>query len=114
MLIEKGDKIHVIFRRQFKEDLRRHFAGEVLEATEFAAKAHGYVFIFETSKNEYVRRNDPRTRIISLIDSANIVNMLPKGVEIEDLDYVLSEDNRLVVSDGKDFLMDINEFGSKW
>jgi len=112
MLLKKGEKVHVIARRTFEGDLRRHFVGQVQAATDTIAKIEGYVFVFDTSSNEYIRKPSLRVRIIALVDSNNIVNIIPQSVNIEELSYQTSVDNRTVVTDGKSFSLDINEFSS--
>jgi hypothetical protein len=112
MLLKKGEKVHVIARRFFEGDLRRHFVGEVKVATDTIARIEGYVFVFDTRKNEYIRKPAMRERIVSLVDSNNIVNIIPQSVNIEELSYQTSVDNRTVVTDGKSFSLDINEFSS--
>ena len=110
MLLKPGEKIHVITRRHFDGDLRRHFVGQVVAATENTARVRGYTFVFYPGPNEYVRRPDLRERIIALSDAGNIVNVIPENVNLEDLIYRASEQNRLVVTDRKSFSLDINEF----
>jgi hypothetical protein len=110
MLLKPGEKIHVITRRYFDGDLRRHFAGQVVTATESTARVQGYTFVFYPGPNEYVRRPDLRERIIALSDAGNIINVIPQEVNLEDLVYRPSEQNRLVVTDRKSFSLDINEF----
>lgn len=34
MILEPGEKVHVIVGRNFEADLRRHFVGEVVAAAE--------------------------------------------------------------------------------
>ena len=110
MILEPGTKLHVITRRNFEEDLRRHFAGEVMRATDMTAMVRGYAFVFSTTRNEFTRRPERRTRVISLADAGNIINVIPRDVDLEALTYAYSENRRLTVTDGKDFLLDINEF----
>jgi hypothetical protein len=110
MLLKPGEKIHVITRRYFDGDLRRHFAGQVIAAGESAVRVRGFTFVFYPGPNEYVRRPDPRERIISLSDAGNIINVIPEGVNLEELVYRPSDQNRLVVTDRKSFSLDINEF----
>lgn len=112
MILEPGTKLHVITRRGFEDDIRRHFAGEVMRATDTTALVRGYTFVLSTSRNEYVRRPDRRTRIISLIDAANIINVIPRDANLETMIYKYTEAQRLVVTDGGSFQLDINEFGS--
>lgn len=110
MLLKPGEKIHVITRRSFDGDVRRHFVGQVVAADESAVRVRGFVFVFYPGPNEYVRRPDLRERIIALADAGNIINIIPEGVNLEDLVYRASEQNRLVVTDRKSFNLDINEF----
>jgi hypothetical protein len=111
MVINKGEKIHVITRRRFEGDLRRHFAGEVLETHGTTVRAEGYVFVFVSLKNSFIRRAEKRIRIFDLSDSGYIVNILPMQVRIENLVYQQSSQKHLVLSDNKTFNMEINEFG---
>ena len=109
-MLEPGEKIHVITRRFFEGDIRRHFAGQVVTASETVARVQGYTFVFYPGPNEYIRRPETRERIIALSDAGNIINVLPENVRLEDLVYQKSGQNRLVVTDGKSYSLDINEF----
>jgi len=105
-----GEKVHVITRRLFAEDLRRHFVGKIVAVTNHLIRVEGYAFVFHAGLNEYRKRPDMRTRIFSLTDAENIVNVIPEGVEIESLQYEFVN-QRLVVTDQAGFSLDINEFG---
>lgn len=108
---KKGDKIHVIMRRQFEEDIRRHFIGEVLEAGGCVALVEGYVFVFIVGVNEFVKKTGKRKRIVSLVDSRNNINIISEDAEIDNVKYML-KDKQIVVTDEKSFELDIHEFGS--
>ena len=110
-IIQSGDKLHVITRRLFPDDLRRHFVGEVSKAIGHMCVLQGYAYIFHSSTNEYRRRPERRTRIFSLAEANHIVNMLPRELDLASLEY-RTIDGRLVVTDMKGFSLDINEFGS--
>ena len=112
MLLEPGDKVHVITRRLFEADLRRHFVGEVQAVTESTVSLSGYVFVFDTGSNQFLRRPSRRVRIVGLADSGQILNMIPQAVKIEELSYEMSAENRLVITDGHSFSLDINEFSA--
>ena len=105
-----GDKLHIITRRLFEEDLRRHFAGVVVGVSDGLFKIRGYTFVFNVGSGEYRKRTDARTRVLSLADSGFIVTKIPDEVEMEALEYKISGD-RLVVTDSMGFSLDINEFG---
>lgn len=109
-IILPGDKLHIITRRLFADDLRRHFAGEVARVAGALCEVHGFVFVFHSGSNEYQKRPRPRSRIYSLADGMHIVNKLPADVKIETLEYRVAE-GRLVVSGNAGFELDINEFG---
>ena len=110
MLLKPGEKIHVITRRLFEGDVRRHFAGEIVATNEAIARVKGYTYVFYPGPNEYVRRPELRERIIALADAGNVINVIPEDVNLEQLVYRPSEQNRLVVTDNRSFRLDINEF----
>ena len=54
MIISVGEKLHIILRRQFEGDVRRHFLGTV-EAHEGAViRAKGYTFIYNRAKTRFI------------------------------------------------------------
>jgi hypothetical protein len=63
-------------------------------------------------KHEVKRPNHTLKRIISLTESGNIINVLPGNAKVEEAQYTQTQDSKLVVSDGKTFSLDINEFGA--
>jgi hypothetical protein len=109
--IHVGEKIHVITRRRFEGDSRRHFVGEIKEAEGSIVRAEGYAFIFNTAKNEFIKKPEKRTSIFQLAESGYIVNLIPKEVSIDSLIYRQSGQKNLVVTDNHLFCLDINEFG---
>ena len=70
----------------------------------------GYTFVFNRGTNEFKKGPDLRTRVFSLGQAHYIVNKIPREVALELLEYRLI-DKRLVVTDSRDFVLDINEFG---
>jgi hypothetical protein len=112
MVVEKGDKLHIMSRRLFDGDLRRHFAGEVEKIIGDLALVAGFAFIFNPNTNEYVRMPELRQRIIGLASSGLIINLLPSELRLEDLVYRVNKQNRLVLTDLEGFSLDINEFGA--
>ena len=112
MVVDLGEKIHVITRRLFEGDVRRHIAGTVTGSYDAAVRLVGHAFVFDSGSNRYTKLPGERTRIIDLSDSGYICNVLPDSVDMSALDYEITQDNRLVVTDKKDFQMDINEFSA--
>jgi hypothetical protein len=109
-VLRVGEKVHVITRRLFAEDLRRHFVGEITAVTDHLMRVQGYAFIFHAGLNQYHKRPDMRIRVFSLTDAGNIVNVIPDGIKIESLNYRF-ENQRMVITDEAGFSLDINEFG---
>ena len=109
-VIENGDKLHIMTRRLFEEDVRRHFAGEVTAVSGYLVELRGYTFVFNTSVNEYRKLPAIRTRVFSLGDSGHIVNKMPRDLDLDSIFYRVIE-HQLVVTDGQSFSLAINEFG---
>jgi len=110
-ILSPGDKIHVMHRRRFEKDVRRHFVGEVESCEQGVARASGYVSVIDDlSKHLFVKRPDRRTKLIPIISGDVIVNVIPETVEVESVAYEL-KDRSLVVTDGGDWAMDVKEFG---
>jgi hypothetical protein len=73
-------------------------------------RIQGYAFVFTPGANEYKKRPELRTRLFSLGEEGFVVNILPREISIASLEYRLVE-KHIVVTDGRDFTLDINEFG---
>jgi hypothetical protein len=112
MILTKGEKLHIVIRRFFEEELRRHFLGEVVALDQSLARLEGYTFIFDHNKNQYVRKPGKRIRLIGLGDPGLIINILPSEADLDNAKYTQTKEGILVVTDGKNFSLDINEFGS--
>ncbi|MDH3397392.1 MAG: hypothetical protein OEM81_06100 [Acidimicrobiia bacterium] len=110
MLLDIGDKVHVIERRQFDTDVRRHFFGVVERVDSSAMRITGYVYVYDPGSSSYVRGNSFRTRVIALGSAGFVINVAPTETSVDDVRYV-EQNGRLTVTDGGSFVLDINEFG---
>ena len=111
MLLSKGEKIHVIHRRLFEKDIRKHFVGEVEDYEDGIVRAVGHVFVIEDPhENLFRKKPEKRTRIFSLNCGAAIINVLPPTVELEKVCYE-SRGRSLRITDGSEWHLDIKEFG---
>jgi hypothetical protein len=111
MVLKIGEKLHIMTRRAFETDLRRHFVGVVKKAGENVARVEGYVFVFDTRSSQYVRKPETRTIIIPLTDARYIINVIPPSTRIDKVTYLTEGDN-LLVTDGRHFKLEISEFGA--
>ena len=109
MIIDIGEKVHIIERRYFPEDLRRHFIGEVTRCTENVIRVKGYTWVFDGVKAQFIKKPDEMERIIRLGERMTI-NIIPPEVNLSELKYVIIPQKGLVVTDGKKFSLDITEF----
>lgn len=111
-IVAIGDKLHIMTRRLFEEEIRRHFAGEVMATSGALVELRGFAFVFNPASNQYRKLPEIRTYLCSLGDSGHICNKLPRELALDRLSYQVV-DQRLVVTDGKEFILSINEFGPK-
>lgn len=108
-MLKQGDKIYLILRKLFDGDRTRHFVGEVLEMSSTVVLARGYAFVHDSFTNDFVRRDDTRTRIISLVDAANIIFVVPEETIIEDVRFEVNSRNQHVITDKASFVMNLSE-----
>lgn len=113
MVLSDGDKIVVITRRRFENDLRRHFIGEVLVASQTAIRVRGYQFVYDNLLSEFVKGEGLLTRIYPLIDAGLVFNVLPTEVVLEEVRYAITDNKQHVITDGKTFEISVSEFGIK-
>ena len=110
MMLDVGDKVHVIERRQFDSDVRRHFFGVVERVDSVAMRITGFVFVYDPGSSSYVRGAKQRTRVIALGSAGFVINVAPPETDPGAVRY-LEHQGRLTVTDGGSFVLDINEFG---
>lgn len=108
MILEKGEKIHVIHRRHFEKDPHRHFLGVVEACENGVARVAGHIYTVDLVKFQFFRRPEIRTRIVSLISGDLLVNILPPSVKLEKVVYK-QEGKSVRVTDGGDWFMDISD-----
>ncbi len=108
MILKKGEKIHVIHRRNFESEARRHFVGVVDFYENGVARVTGNVFAVDRSKYAFVRRPESRTRIISLSSGDVLVNVLPPDVDLAKIHYKV-ENKVTRVTDGANWHLDLSE-----
>jgi hypothetical protein len=112
MILDIGEKVHIIERRYFDEDPRRHLIGEITGSTENAIRVKRHVWVFDRMKGTFIQKPEERERVIYPGDRTNI-NIIPREVDMDKTKYVTTPERSLVVTDGKKFILDINEFGPR-
>jgi len=109
MIIDVGEKVCIIERRYFPEDTVRFFTGEILASSESALRLKGHVWVYDMMKG-LIRKPELRERLLYPNDRTNI-NIIPKYVNISELQVVIVPGKGLFVTDSKEFSLDISEFG---
>jgi len=109
MILNTGEKVHIIERRYFSDDLRRHFVGEVVQYEARVVRVKGIAWIYSPADGRFQKKPEKRERVLCLGDRLTI-NIIPPEVELEAIRYAFIEKIGLVVTDDKNFSLDINEF----
>jgi hypothetical protein len=107
-VIEAGEKVHIILRRRFKEDQRRHFVGTVSSVSAGQMRVVGYTFSFNATASAFQRLPELRTRIFGLFESGYVINVLPPQVDIDRLRYHTNP-GVLVMTDGQGYKLEIDD-----
>jgi len=86
-LVDLRELLHAIIRRNFEDEVLRHFVGEVESGEGTVARVRGYAPVFDGGRNEYVKRPELRTWLIALADNGNSINILPPTVQLNEFRY---------------------------
>ena len=105
-----GEKLHIMTRRLFADDVHPHFVGEISAVAGPLFRAQGYSYVFDSGTNSYVKHPKLRTRLFSLSDAGHIITVIPPEVDLNSLEYRLIS-GRLAITDSRGFTLEINEFG---
>jgi hypothetical protein len=105
-----GEKLHIMTRRLFADDVHPHFVGEISAVVGPLFKSRGFSFVFDSGTNSYIKHPEPRTRLFSLSDAGHIITVIPQEVDMNSLEYRIVS-GRLAITDGRGFSLEINEFG---
>ncbi len=107
-LLSAGQKVHIVEKSLFAEDLRRHFIGQIEAAASHAIRIKGYAWYYDQEKKAFVRRAGVRLRVIYLGPDM-IINIMPQEVDIDAIRYVLDKTGVPRITDGKNYGLDLNE-----
>lgn len=113
MIIDLGEKVHVIYRTLHSNSTRRHFLGEVTHAEGTICRLRGYVFVHDKKNSGYAKKPGIRSTVVDLAESGYIVNLIDPDVILSDVVYQYQREAGLVAVDKKGFSLSINEFGDE-
>lgn len=112
MILENGEKVHIIHRRLLEKEAQRHFVGIVNAYENGIARVTGHIYTVDPVKAAFFRRPELRTRIISLITGDVLVNVLPSSVNLEKIVYK-QESKSVRVTDESGWQMEISDLAWK-
>lgn len=108
MILEPGDKILVAHRRLFEGDHARFFVGEVEEHELGVVRVHGWTWIRDGYQGLFTRKDDLRTKILSLSSGTLIVYALPESADLASL-RLENPGGELFLCDDLGLRMDLSE-----
>lgn len=106
MVLNQGEYVHIIHRQLFHNDAQRHFVGTVEGHEGNLIRVKGYLFAMDSTNSQFVRREDLRTRVVSL-NEAVIVNILPAHVKIDEITYTHRPNGDILVTDGTNWQLNV-------
>jgi hypothetical protein len=106
-----NDQVLVITRRLYNEDLRRHFIGRVIAASEGLIRVEGNAWVAGTV-GTFERRPEKRVRVFSIVSGTEILFVIPNEIDMDNLEYRTTAIGRLVLTDQIQFSLDLSEFGN--
>jgi hypothetical protein len=80
MVIEVGEKLHIMYRSLYEKSTRRHFIGIVVAANGALCRLEGFVFIYDEKKTDFIKKQEVRTTVIDVAESGYIVNVIDADV----------------------------------
>ncbi len=107
-VISPGQKVHIVEKLLFENDLRRHFVGQVEAAASHAIRIRGYAWYYDEVKETYIRRAGVRERVMYLGPDM-IINIMPQEVDIDAIHYAVDKAGISRITDGKSYGLDLNE-----
>lgn len=108
MLMAADTKVLVVHRRLFSEDQGRFFVGVVDGYENGVAKVTGRTWS-QDQYGSFVKKDDLRTKIISLASGTLIVYQLPNSTSLASVQLRTDPEDRVILTDGKDLAMDLTE-----
>ena len=107
-MLANGARILVTHRRLFEKDESRYFVGIVDAYEAGVVKATGYSFVRDMTSGRVLKKDDRRTKLLSLTSGAFLVYQLPDQADLDAVQFV-SDEGELSLTDGKHFKMNMAE-----
>lgn len=106
--VHSNDRILVVGRRLFRDDVTNMFVGVVEDYEEGSVRVRGYAYNINPYELGTEKRAEERVRIVSL-NSGDIIYVLPRELNVGQTQIKRSPKS-LVLTDGQSFTMDLTDF----
>lgn len=107
MFLCAGDPMFIAHRRLFEHDHPRAFVGEVLAYECGLVELSGYSRVRESVHGRLETKEDRRNKAASMNSVSVICHQLPDIVNIEEPELVAGRQQKVTLTDHKDFRMDL-------
>lgn len=111
MIFKPEEKLLIIERRTFQEDIQRHFIGVLVAATDHNIRIIGHPWVYNFKLGMYERRPEQRERVFHLSERQVII-VLPPEADLEAVRYSINAGRQAYVTGGQTFSLEITEFVS--
>lgn len=108
MILENGDIVLISHRRMFERDESRFFLGKTIQCEGELVKVDGFTFVRDLSNGDIVKKEEKRTKVLSLSSPSYIVYQLPGDVDVEEA-KIQSGEGDAILFDGPRRLMNLSE-----
>lgn len=109
MIIQKSDILLLCHRRLFAEDLPRFFIGSVDNCEDGMILISGYSWVMDSIHGTLTKKDDLRTKVVSLLSGTTLVYQLPRDTDISVLNIKHMDNKQLILFDDDGFSMDITD-----
>ena len=108
MLLAKGDKLLITHRRLYERDAERFFIGTVDAYEDGVVKVTGYTWQHDIPHGIVQRKEDKRTKLISLASGHVICYALAASVDIETV-RIEQRKQHMLLTNSTRVLMDLTD-----
>ena len=87
-MLTAGNKVLISHRRLFQNDDPRYFLGEVIEYDAGIVKLGGFSFVWDMTGGRYIKKPQPRVKLVSLSAGTVFAYQLPDETEVGTAEFV--------------------------
>jgi len=109
MILQPGSKVLIVHRRLFREDQPRYFVGQIEEYENGIVSVTGFTWIRDPFKGTLLKKQDLRTKIVSLSSGTFLVYRLATDVDLTQLTIESDGCSNVCLTDGRELSIDLTE-----